>query len=142
MRDENGSVLLLVPAGILIVLALGAMTVNAAMAFQGERRAAAVAADVANDVATLGLDEEHFRLNGDYKLIDDLSSAAESAAAAAQAGNRGSFIDGTLQIDITRVAADTVRVDVVGQVNSLWNPPGSDGVTMVAATATATAAAE
>jgi len=132
-------VLLLVPAGVLIVIALGAMAVNAALLFQGERRAANVASSVANDVATLALDVDYFRAEGEYRLLGDVSSASETAVAVALASSDGSFVTGSLQVSVVLVTPQEVRVTVTAQVEALWNAPGLPRVTTVGASATATA---
>ena len=137
---ESGSVLLLVPAGILIVIALGAIAVNGAMAFQGERRAANLASLVANDTATLALDTEHFRATGDYALVGDVSAAAERAIDAALSGGGGGFADGSIDVRVERIDDASVRVVVTAEVPVLWRAPGAGSSTRVEATAIATAA--
>ncbi len=131
--------LLLVPAGVLIVIALGAMAVNAALLFQGERRAANVASSVANDVATLALDVDYFRAEGEYRLQGDVSSASEAAVSVAMASSDGSFVPGSLQVSVVLVTPQEIRVTVTAQVEALWNAPGLPRVTTVEASATATA---
>ncbi len=139
-RSDRGSVLLLVPAGILIVVALGAMAVNAAVIFQGERRAANIANSVANDVATLALDSAHFRDTGTYRLSSDVGAAAESARAVALASADGSFVAGTLSISVVAVTPQQVQVTVSASVEPLWNAPGLGGLVRVEAIAFASAA--
>jgi len=51
--DDAGSVLLLMPAAVLIVVVLGAIAVDAAVVYLGERQAADLATSVANDAAAL-----------------------------------------------------------------------------------------
>lgn len=58
-RSDGGSVLLLMPAAVLIVMVLGAVAVDAAVVYLGERQASDLAASVANDAAAL-LDEARF----------------------------------------------------------------------------------
>jgi Tfp pilus assembly protein PilX len=139
-RSDRGSVLLLVPAGILIVVALGAMAVNAAVIFQGERRAANIANSVANDLATLALDSAHFRDAGAYRLSPDLGAAAHSVRAVALANADGSFVDGSLSISVVAVTPEQIQVTVSGSVEPLWNAPGLGGLVHVEAVAFASAA--
>jgi len=79
--NERGSALLLVPAGILIVIILAAITVDASLAFMAERSAASIASAAANDAASLAIDIEHFRETGEYKIDPDIAATAEVVAA-------------------------------------------------------------
>ena len=69
-RDARGSVLLLFPAGVLVVMVLAAMAVDASIAFLGERELAAAVAAAANDAATEGLSDEAFYEGGRVELDD------------------------------------------------------------------------
>lgn len=51
MRDERGNTLVLFPAAVLILLALGALALDAATIYLGQRRVADLAAATANDAA-------------------------------------------------------------------------------------------
>ncbi len=66
--DQRGSALLLIPAGVLIVLLLGALVVDTAVVFLAEREAEATASAAANDLAALALDEAELRTTGRYVL--------------------------------------------------------------------------
>ena len=57
---ERGSVLMLVPAGVLVLFVLGALAVDAAIAFQAQRELSATAAALANDAATVALSDDRF----------------------------------------------------------------------------------
>ena len=106
-RAETGSVLLLMPAAIVVVLLLGAIAVDSAIVYLGQRRAYDVALDAANDAAGAGLDRDTARTTG--ALVHDPVRVREIAAATI----------GAAQMDgITLVAARThdglveVTVDV------------------------------
>ncbi|HVE47909.1 MAG TPA: hypothetical protein VNA57_14330 [Acidimicrobiales bacterium] len=58
--DKEGSVLLLVPAGVLVLIILGAIAVDLAIAFLGQRELSSLAAAVANDAATAAISDERF----------------------------------------------------------------------------------
>lgn len=73
MRDARGSVLMLFPAGVLIVLVLGAIAADSAVVFLGERELAAAAAGAANDAVTYGLDEAEFRTSGRVRVDQNLA---------------------------------------------------------------------
>jgi hypothetical protein len=65
---EGGSVLLLLPAGVLVVVVLAAIAVDGAVAFLGEREALALAEAAANDAATAAVDEAGYRTTGTYRI--------------------------------------------------------------------------
>ena len=69
-RKQWGSVLLLFPAGVLIVVVLAAMAVDASIAFLGDRELAAAVAAAANDAATEALSDEAFYGDGRLELDD------------------------------------------------------------------------
>ena len=81
---ERGSVLMLMPAAVLIVLLLGAIAVDSAIVYLGQREAYNVAFDAANDAAGAGLDLEAARTSGEIVYDPDRveAIAARSVAAA------------------------------------------------------------
>lgn len=62
---QRGSVLMLVPAGVLVLFVLGAIAVDHAIAFVGQRELTSAAAAAANDVAAAALSEQVFYGGGD-----------------------------------------------------------------------------
>jgi Flp pilus assembly protein TadG len=86
-RSERGSALMLMPAGVLILVVLAAMTVDSARAFQAQRELADVASSVANDVATeaLVLDGEDFSATGRIRVDEHRAEAAARSILAARA---------------------------------------------------------
>jgi len=138
VRDERGSALLLVPAGILIVLVLTAITVDASLGFMAERSAANIASSAANDMASLGIDVDHFRETGEYRLAGDLDAAMAVVSASAQAQAGSLFIPGTLSVEINRIDLVNVEVVVRGQVDRLIMPSLTSGPFEISARATGT----
>ncbi len=67
-RRERGSVLALVPAGLLVLMLLAAIAVDSSVAYLGRRELAAAADAAANDAVTYGLDEARFRETGAFAL--------------------------------------------------------------------------
>ena len=67
-RRARGSVLLLAPAGVLVVMVLGAITVDSAVVFLGQRQLADAATAAANDAVTTLLDEPAVRAGSSYRL--------------------------------------------------------------------------
>ncbi len=135
-RADRGSVLMLMPAGVLVVLLLGAMAFDLSVVFLRQRQASSLAVDVANDLATAALDEAAFRADGTYRLDPD---RAEALA--------GDFLDASelreelevVEVEVT--APDTVEVRVVLHVDYVFarSIPGTSDGTTVEASATATA---
>ena len=77
-RTERGSVLMLMPAAIVIVLLLGAIAVDSAIVYLEQRQAYDVAFDAANDAAGAGLDRDIARTTGE--LVYDPGRVREIAA--------------------------------------------------------------
>ena len=51
-RDDSGSALMLLPAAVLVVFLLGAISVDAAVRFQAQREAVADAQSIAHDAVS------------------------------------------------------------------------------------------
>lgn len=62
---QHGSVLMLVPAGVLVLFVLGAISVDYAIAFLAQRELTSAAAAAANDAATAALSERRFYVGDD-----------------------------------------------------------------------------
>ncbi|MEA2901200.1 MAG: hypothetical protein QOH36_1087 [Actinomycetota bacterium] len=75
--NERGSVLLLFPAAVLIVLALSAITVDSSIAFLAQRELANATAAAANDAASEAIDGQAF-YQGDRITLDP--AAVEAVA--------------------------------------------------------------
>lgn len=138
-RTERGSVLMLMPAAVLIVILLGSIAVDVAIAFLGEREALSLATAAANDAATAALDEEHFRRTGEFRLDHRRAEAiVDAALEAASSELRG------LDHDVTFPMVDgteAVRVVVAGTVDYVFAEaiPGAPDGLRVEAAATAVA---
>jgi Flp pilus assembly protein TadG len=80
MGEQRGSALLLFPAGVLVMLVLGAITVDFSIAFLGERELAGATAAAANDTAARALSDRAFYREGvvslDEALARDIAVAA------------------------------------------------------------------
>lgn len=134
---ERGSVLMLMPAGALIVLLLGSISFDLSLVFLRQRQASSLAIDVANDLATAALDADAFRVDGEFRLdperADDLGRQLVSSSDLAQA---------VVEVEVRVLAPDTVEVRVVVEVAYVFARaiPGAANGTTVSATATAVAA--
>ena len=128
-RDERGSALLLVPAGILIVILLGAIVVDTAVVFLAEREAEAAAAAAANDLATLALDEELLRRTGEYEIDPTTLPTLESVIGQTVRERLSkAFVEGTVTVSVRVVSSTQVEVRVSGEARRVVGPMGWTGV--------------
>lgn len=136
MRAERGSVLMLMPAAVLVLVALAGITVDSAIAFLGEREVSNAAHAAANDVAGL-VDEAHFRVTGEVRIrCED----APEVAAASFAARQPAWLRAG-RVEVVACGGNQVAVAAAGEVDYLFSkavPGGPDGA-RVTATATATA---
>lgn len=128
-RRERGSVLLLVPAGVLIVLVLACIAVDYGVAFLGEREVASLATAAANNAATAAVDEDHLRETGEFRL--DPSRVDEVVEATIAASSTKAEL-GAPVVEIVDVGGEPgVRVRLTGHVDYVFSPafPGApDGI--------------
>lgn len=133
---DRGSVLILVPAGFLVMLLLASIAFDLSLLFLRQRQASSLAHDLANDVVTLALDEEHLRTTGRYRL--DEAAAASIGRDLALGSDLREQLRG---VEVVVVDDDEVQVTVRVQVDYVFAraiPGASDGAE-VAATAVAEA---
>lgn len=138
MTGQRGSALMLVPAGFLVMLLLGAIAFDLSLLFLRQRQASSLAVDLANDLATLALDEDHLRAAGEYRL--DEGAAVELGEALAERSD----LEGDLtDMDVAVLSDDTVRVTATVRVDYVFARaiPGARSSTHVTASATARAVA-
>lgn len=117
MRTERGSALMLMPAGVLIVLVLGALAADSAILFLGERELADLTAAAANDAATAAISEASFYECGRLELDEERAYAVAATVAAARVSDAvtltGFDIDVRNDLDppaVSVAAAGTVRL--------------------------------
>ena len=135
---QRASVLMLMPAGVLVVLLLGAIAFDMSLVFLRQRQASSVATDVANDVATAAVDLDHLRATGDYRL--DLATAEALALDLIAVSDLGEHVE-AVEVTVAAPAEVEVRLSVdVAYVFARAIPGAAEGTTVVAA-ATATALA-
>ena len=137
-RGRRGSVLMLMPACILVVLLLGAISVDLSVVLLRQRQASAVATDVANDLASAAFDEQTYRATGTFAL-DPERARSLGAAFVDQSDLAGKV----LTLDVEVLAPDTVRVTLTVTVEYVFAKaiPGAAHGTTVTARATAVAVA-
>lgn len=132
---DRGSVLMLVPAGVLVLFVLGAMAVDSAIAFLAQRELSAAAASLANDVATVALSED--RLYAGEAAIDEGRATEVVHEALGRRAPRGV---GDLQTSV-RAEGDQVCVTLTGRVAYVFSRavPGAQREATVRGRAVATA---
>lgn len=133
---QRGSVLMLVPAGALVVILLGAIAFDLSLVFLRQRQAASLTADVANDLASMALDAPTFRESGTYVL--DPALADEVGRSLLDASDLAEHI---MSATVTVEGDDTVTVQVTVGVDYVFARavPGAGDGTTVTARATAVA---
>lgn len=115
-RSERGSALMLVPAGVLVLIVLGAIAVDAAVAFLGQREVSNAAAAAANDAAAAALSDSAF-YRGSGALAVDAGVARGVARRAVEARvARGVEVEA---VDVA-VSGSTVCVTVRGRVSYVF----------------------
>jgi hypothetical protein len=132
---------MLMPAGILIVLVLGAISFDLSLLFLRQRQAASVAADIANDIATEALDEAVFRSSGEFQL-DPERARAIAAGLLRRSDVGGALVDADVTVVPDPVTGDdAVAVQLVVRVDYVFAKaiPGAADSRDVTATATAVA---
>ncbi len=133
--DDRGSVLMLVPAGLLIVLVMASIAVDMSLVQLRQRQAHDLAAGAANDAATAAADLGSLR-SGDY-VVDQRAATGVAERVIAASELAGDVVgtpavrvaDGRVEVEIS-LYADYIFAGVI--------PGAADGMT-VTATASATA---
>lgn len=138
-RPQTGSVLLLVPAAVFVLVVLSAIAVDFSLAFLGQRELTNAAAAAANDAAAAAVSDAAFYGSAAGPVV--LDPARAEHAAATSVGRRrpgGVVVTGVT----TRVAGAHVCVAVVGEVPYIFAPvvPGLPRSAVVRGRAVATAA--
>lgn len=134
--SERGSAMMLMPAAVLVMVVLGALAVDSAIVFLGEREVANAAAAAANDVAGAAIDLDEFYASGAVVLSPQRARQVADASVGAGAPD---FL-GDLDVDVdVSPSGDTVQVTVTASVRYIFAPalPGSSGTAEVQATAIA-----
>lgn len=135
-RRERGSVLALVPAGLLVLMLLAAIAVDSSVAYLGRRELAAAADAAANDAVTYGLDESRFRETGAFAL-DPVR--AEEAVRRALLARHSDVVDRAVLDVQTDAETGSVTVTLRSTTALVFAPavPGAPNDVIVVAQATA-----
>ena len=134
---DHGSVLVLMPAAVLIVLLLGAIAVDLTVVHLRQQQAIDAAASAANDAVGYGLDQGALRSGRGYRLDPARVRAAVDESIAAQ----GLWSSLAAAPRVTEPVPDEVTVVITLRADYLFarSLPGMPSSTTVQGTATATA---
>jgi hypothetical protein len=132
---QRGSVLILVPALVLVLLVLGAIAVDASIAYLGRRQVADFTASAADRAAASALDKPSFYA-GDGVRIDP--AIAMQVVADAEAVARAGGLDLTAVTVTVAPSAQAVTVAATAQVRTVFGIAvgGRTSFTVRAATTT------
>jgi hypothetical protein len=135
---EQGSVLILMPAAVLVLLVLAAIALDAAVVFLGEREVADAAAAAANDAVGAGYDDQSYYKEGELCLSPARVQRIAEASVHARADNM-SVEKVTAERGISESGLPQVTVLVEGMVELIFAPaiPGAASTKGVDAAATA-----
>lgn len=136
MRDQRGSVLMLLPAAVLVFLVLGALSVDFGGVYAAQRELNDAAEAAANDAASRALDLSTLYGSG-APVIDPV--LAEQVARASVASKGLDRLDA--EVESVEVDGATVTVRVKGRAQHLFAKavPGGPAATDVRTSATAEA---
>ncbi|MGH9111724.1 MAG: hypothetical protein ACRDZN_05430 [Acidimicrobiales bacterium] len=135
VEADRGSVLMLVPAGVLIVFVLASIAVDMSLVHLRKRQAFDLASAAANDAASAGVDQVALR-SGSYVVDPDAARAVvDDVVAASQLAPQ---LAAPPSVTIT---ADGVSVEIALEADYIFAGvvPGAPDGTVVVASATATA---
>lgn len=136
LSRDRGSALMLMPAGVLVVMVLAAITMDLSLVHLGRRELVAAAEAAANDAATYGLDEAAYRRGAGY-AIDPVRAHAAVAQSLAARG----LLDDLARPPELVIGDATIEVSLAMHVEYVFARalPGGPHSTTVSATGSATA---
>lgn len=112
-RGERASVLMLMPAAVLIVLLLGAIAVDSAVVYLAQRQAHNVAFDAANDAVGAGFDRATARRSGEFRYEPERVRAVAAGTVAAAGLSDLRLVDVEVGTDGSVAVTVEVRVEHV-----------------------------
>lgn len=136
---DDGSAVLLVPAGVLVLVVLASIALDAAIVFAAQRQLADAAGAAANDTVTAALDADAFYGCGAIRLD---TAAVDRTARASLAARTSDIAPGSADVrtGTTPDGRPTVTVRLTGTVRTVFRPAlGARATETVTASATATA---
>ncbi len=109
LRDDRGQTLLLAPIALLIVVIMGAVTLEVASLHLQQRRLDDLADSLANDAATIGFDVAEFRGTGNITI--DMAQASTIIGPAIGASTLQSA--SMTSMVVPAGAPDTIQINLV-----------------------------
>ena len=132
-RRDRGSVMMLMPAGIVIMLLLGAIAVDSAIGFLAQRQALNIADDAANDAAGAAVRLSSLREDG-ATVLDPERARSVAARSVHSATSGGADV----QLESVEILDDdSVAVTVSIEVDRLFGRAFGAGDDLITVTATA-----
>lgn len=120
MRDRReatrGSVLMLMPAAVLVLLVLGGIAFDTAHLYLGKRELSSVAEAAANDAVTYGVDQSAVRRGDGYVLDPELVSRSVAASVALHAADLQLIGDPVVDL----VSPTTVEVTLTARIDFVF----------------------
>ena len=134
---DRGTVLMLMPAAVLVLLMLGGIAFDYAHLFLAKRELSSVVEAAANDAVTHGVDQAAVR-RGDGFVLDPARVVASVAASVADHSPELHFVGDPL---VEIVSATEVRVTITASIDYVFTRavPGAPGSATVKVVATADA---
>jgi hypothetical protein len=131
---------MLMPAAVLVLVVLGAICVDSAIAFLGEREVANASDAAAESVAARLVDDDWYRSTGEVRLVCDSERVLDVAAASFEA-RAPEWLDDS-HLEIVDCAGATVTLRATATVGFVFATalPGARERGLVTATGSATAA--
>lgn len=128
---------MLMPAAVLVLVAMAGVTVDAALVFLADRQLADAAAAAANDAVAAALDDAAFYEAGELRVDPD---EARRVVAEAVAARSAAWLEPVQVVRVEVTAGPAVTVELAGQVRRLFGSamPGVSERVAVGAAATAT----
>lgn len=136
---DAGSALLLVPAGVLVLVILASLALDAAVVFTAQRQLADAASAAANDAVTAALDEASFYDCGALRVD---AARARQVGLASVAARSADIVAASAQVTVGSAAGGrpTVTVQLDGHATTVFRPAlGAPAHRPVSASATAVA---
>ena len=123
LRNDRGSALMLVPAGVLVVLMLAGIVIDSAVVYLAEREAASTATAVANDAASLAVDASELRDGGDPVVDPErLAKLAPELRAIAASQLSDALVAGSVEVSLRQLDATSIEVVIRGEAVRVIGP--------------------
>jgi Flp pilus assembly protein TadG len=134
---DRGTVLMLMPAAVLVLLILGGISFDFAHLFLAKRELTSLAEAAANNAVTHGVDQAAVRRGDGYVLDPDLVVDSVVASVADHAPDLHFVGDARVEL----LSATEVRITITASIDYVFTRavPGTPGAATVTVTATADA---